>query len=592
MTDTLPGFERPTAQASVSPRPEGRVVRVRPDITSITRSFDYVVPTEWEADGRADKISVGSLVRIDFHGRRTAGWVTEVDVIPDPELTLRPLSKWSSVGPPPDVIDLASWAANRWAGRLAHFLRVASPPRMVQTVRDPVDTSQVVAAEAHLDAFSAPLTLVRTTPHDDGVGFALAAASLGRALILVPTIAQRQSMTRALRGAGLFVAEYNDQWERSAAGAVTVGTSTAAFAPMPVLDAVLVVDEHDPAYKQERTPTWNARDVAIERARRSDAPCVLTSPAPSLESLVVADRQLVPERSAERNSWPLVDLVDLRNQERPGLLTDALVPIIRGEGPIACILNRKGRARMLACATCSSLAACTECGAAVREDDNKRLICPRDGTVRPLVCAECGGTHLKQLRLGITRMAEDLAVLAKREVLEVSAETPQQHLSGDRLFVGTEALLHRIDHARFVVFMDFDQELAFPRVRAAEEAFALLALAARRLGPRADGGKLMIQTHRPDDVVVQAALHGDPARVARAQREVRTVFKQPPYGAWALISGPGADTFVDGLSGIRKNKLGDRWRLSAPNHDTLLDAVNSGVRPPERTRIEIDPLDI
>ncbi len=594
MSEPLPGFERPAAEQRVVSRPEGRLVRVQPDITSIKRSFDYEVPTSWEDDGRADKIAVGSLVRVDFGGRRTAGWVTEVDVPFDDTVEVRPLVKWSSHGPSRSVVDLGVWAAWRWSGRLPHFLRAASPPRMVTSRRPPSPENLVSVDAAHTAAFDAPTTLVRTTPGDDAVGLALAAVRLGQALILVPTISQRHDLVRTLRSSGASIAEYDDQWDRAAAGWSTVGTRTAAFAPMDRVDAVLVIDEHDSAYKEERTPAWNAREVALERARRDGAPCVLTSPSPSLEGLRATGRHLVPERSNERNSWPRVDVVDMRVQDMPGLLTERIVDLIRGEGPVACILNRKGRARMLACARCSSLAACTECGGALREDENGRLVCPRDGTVRPMVCSECGATHMKQLRLGISRLAEDLAVLAKRDVIEVSAETPQRVLQGDQLFIGTEALLHRLEFARSVIFLDFDQELAVPRVRASEDAFQLLSLAARRVGPRSAGGRVVIQTRRPDDVAVQAAVHGDPARVATAQRDVRQVFHQPPYGAWALISGVGADAFVENVPdpGIQKNKLGDRWRLAAANHDVLLEAVNAAERPAERVRVEIDPLDI
>ena len=466
---------------------------------------------------------------------------------------------------------------------------------MVSLVRHAPPAAAIEAPAGLETTFGQGVTLVRTAPNDLGLELAVAAAAQGRALILVPTIAHRRTLARRLRDAGVAVAEYDDQWERSASGATTVGTRTAAFAPLSALDAVLVIDEHDSTYKEERTPAWNARDVVIERARMSNASCVLASPSPSLEGLRSADRTLIPERSSERNAWPLVDVVDLRKQDTPGLLTERIVDVIRGEGPVACILNRKGRARMLACVTCSSLAACTECGGALREDDDGRLVCARDGTVRPMVCNECNGTHMKQLRLGISRMAEDLEALAKRPVIEVSAETPPRELAGDQLFIGTEALLHRMESAKAVIFLDFDQELAVPRYRAAEDAFSLLALAARRVGPKSAGGRITVQTHRPDDIVVQAAVNGDPGRVATDQRDIRQVFRQPPYGAWALVSGAGAEEYMTALGtprDVQINRLGDRWRVAAPDHDVLLNAINNVERPADRLRIEIDPLDI
>ena len=595
MTEPLPGFERPAAQQRVVSRPEGRLVAVQPDITAIEQSFTYEVPAKWAQDGTADRVEVGSMVRVDFGGRRTAGWVTEVDVDFDDSVEVRPLTKWSGYGPPKPVIELAEWAAYRWAGKISHFLRAASPNRMVPLIRHqpPIPAVDAMGFDA---AFQPGVSVVRTLPSETPAGLGLGAVSFGRALILVPTIVQRRALAQTLRKLGVGVAEYDDQWERSASGAVTVGTRTAAFAPMTDIDAVLVFDEHDSAYKEERAPSWNARDVAIERARRAGVPCVLASPTPSLEALSIADRVLAPERSVEREGWPRVDVVDMRIQDLPGLLTKSIVDVVRGPGPIACILNRKGRARMLACATCGSLAACTECGGALREDDDGRLSCQRDGTSRPMVCDDCNGTHMKQLRLGISKVAEDLEALAKRPVVEVSAETDQRDLTGDQLFVGTEALLHRIQHATAVIFLDFDQELSAPRIRASEDAFTLLALAARRLGEREAGGRLIIQTRRPDDVVVQAALHGDPARVAQDQRKVRTVFNQPPYGSWALVSGAGAEEFVESVRQTDAppeiHRLGDRWRLSAPTHEPLLAAINAAELPAERLRVEVDPIDL
>ena len=598
--NTLPGFEQTPAASPVFARPEGRLVAVQPDITAITRSFTYEVPLSWEDDGRADRVAVGSLVRVDFAGRRTAGWVTAVDVEHDRSVEVAPLRKWSSVGPPAEILALAEWAAHRWYGRTVHFLRAASPPKMVAALPKPEQSGQTHASAE--DGFEpvfeqAGVTLVELMPADRGVPLARAAASRGRTLLLAPTISDRRFLAAELKRGGLAVAEYPEHWARSTSSAVVVGTRTAALAPVSGLTSIVVLDEHDSAYKEERTPAWNARDVAIERARRAGIPCVLSSPAPSLEALVVSDRRLTPERSAQRNGWPLVHAVDMRKSETPGLLSAGLVEAVRSDGAVAVILNRKGRAQMLACSRCDSLADCETCGAAVHQPD-ELLVCRSCGTARPVVCRACGTTKLKAIRPGLSRVAEELAALAKRPVIEVTADTKEKELRSDDLFIGTEALLYRIHSARAAVFLDFDQELAQPRSRAPENAFALLALAARRVGPRAKGGQVIVQTRRPDDVVVQAAVHGDPSRVAEGQRDVRQLLQQPPYGAWALISGAGAEEFIGSLreradeSDVDIRSLGDRWRVSAPGHAALLEALHRADRPAERLRVEVDPLGI
>ena len=101
-------------------------MRVLPDVPAINREFDYLVPEQW-----ADQVAVGTMVRVPLHGRRVGGWISAVDVEPEPGMKLVPLAKVSGVGPSAETIDLCRWAAWRWSGRLATFLTTASPPNMV-----------------------------------------------------------------------------------------------------------------------------------------------------------------------------------------------------------------------------------------------------------------------------------------------------------------------------------------------------------------------------------------------------------------------------------------------------------------------------
>jgi primosomal protein N' (replication factor Y) len=163
--------------------------------------------------------------------------------------------------------------------------------------------------------------------------------------------------------------------------------------------------------------------------------------------------------------------------------------------------------------------------------------------------------------------------------------------SDARIQVGTEALLHQVPRADVVAFLDFDQELLAPRYRAAEEALALLARAARVLGGRRRAGRLVLQTRLPDHEVVQAAVHADPYRVAAVEHERRRILGYPPAAAMAAVSGAAADEYVEGIEGIEA--LGPRdgtWLLRAPDHDTLLDALASAPRPSGRMRLDVDPL--
>ncbi len=108
-----------------------RAVRVLPDVPAIDKPFDYSIPQLWIEDGRADQIKVGTMVRVPFSGRQVNGWVLEIDIQPEEGINLLSLSKYRGVGPSPEVIDLARWAAHRWAGRLNRLLTTASPPKNV-----------------------------------------------------------------------------------------------------------------------------------------------------------------------------------------------------------------------------------------------------------------------------------------------------------------------------------------------------------------------------------------------------------------------------------------------------------------------------
>ena len=564
-----------------------------PDVPAIDKEFDYIVPRSWETDGRAARIKVGTMVRLKLHGRRVGGWVVAVDVEPPADIELVELAKLSGEGPPPELIDLATWAGWRWAGRRVRFLRAASPPRMVAGVPDPKPRPAVPVGPADVfdDAFEIGVAVVRQPPTEDPLPVALAACRLGDALIVMPDQAGARHLAIALRRAGVRVALSPDDWAAAASGATVVGTRSAVWMPMPQLAAVVIVDEHDEALREERAPTWHAREVGLERARRREVPTVLVSPAPSLEALR-AGRLLRPSRSVERAGWPLVDVLDRRDDDpvRAGLFAEGLVDRIRGTGRAVCVLNRKGRARLLACGSCGELVR-SEDGSRPMVQFDKGLTTVDGSESRPAVCASCGATNLRNLRPGVRRAREELAALVGEEVDDVTSDKADEPTS--RVVIGTEAVLHRVSRADIVVFLDFDQELLSVRQRAGEQALILGVRAARLVGARAGEGRIVLQTRQPDHEVVRALLQADPSIVAVAERDRRRDRGWPPYGAQALLSGQGAASFVSSLGrpeGV--DVLGpndDRWLLRSSTHAPLLDALAATRRPATRLRIEVDP---
>jgi primosomal protein N' (replication factor Y) len=447
-------------------------------------------------------------------------------------------------------------------------------------------------------ALAQPRSVLRLPPSADLGNVALAAAALGPTLVLCPTQAVVARVAARFRSLQIPVAVHPEGWAAGAAGTTVVGTRAAAWAPVGGLAAVVVLDEHDEAHQQEQAPTWSARDVGAERAARAGVPCLLTSPCPSLEALGWGTLH-EPDRGRERGGWPLVEVVDRREEEpgRSGLFSPALVRLVRGGGRVLCVLNRTGRSRLLACRACGELGRCAVCQAAV-EQPGEELHCRRCGATRPPVCLACGSTGFKNLRAGVSRVREELEVLVGEPVAEVTAA--RDDAAGTRVVVGTEAVLQRVERAEAVAFLDLDQELLAPRYRAVEQAFALVAKAARVVaasGPVTAGraaGRVLLQTRLPDHEVVQAALHADPARVSEAERERRQLLGFPPYAALAEVSGAAAPAYAAALTEAPGLQLAEttpgRWLVRAADHDVLCDALAATPRPAGRLRVEVDPL--
>jgi primosomal protein N' (replication factor Y) len=535
-------------------------------------------------------VRVGTLVRVPLHGRRVGGWVAELGVTPPPGVELRPIAKVTGWGPAPELFDVARWAAWRWAGRPPHFLRTASPQGAVQGL-PPAEASSPVPVAPGAPAIDRDRMVVRLPPSHDAYPLVLAAAALGPTLVVAPSHATAQVLAARLRRAGVTVALLPREWARAAAGAqVVVGARAAAWAPVPGLAAAVVLDEHEEVHQEEASPTWNARDVVAERARRAGVPCIWTSPCPSLEAQAWGE-VVAPDRTTERAGWPAVDVVDRHREDplRTDLYSPRLVDVVRSGKRVVCVLNRKGRARLLSCGACGELARCERCGATVAMEDDG-LHCRACAAVRPVVCLACGSTKLKQRRLGTARAREDLERLAGVPVGEVTGESDA--LPSTSVVVGTEAVLRRVGEADVVAFLDLDAELLAPRYRAAEQAMALVARAARIVGGKAGGGRLLLQTRLPRHEVVLAALYGDPDRVSAAEAERRRPLGWPPFTAMAHVSGAPAAEYVAGLS-TTVQVLGPAdgaYLVRAPDHGVLCDALAATPRPPGRLRVAVDPL--
>jgi primosomal protein N' (replication factor Y) len=569
------------------------VARVLPNVTGLDKAFDYLVPSEL-----VDTVRLGSLVRVSLHGRRVGGWVVELDPSDSlPPDELKPIAKVTGRGPDPSVTDLTSWAAVRWVARRRHFMHAASPAKAVTGL--PAERRTGGVLEPRSPASTAILQsgggVLRLPPASDPMPAVFSAAAIGPTLVVVPAVDHARLLASRLRRSGWAVALVPDEWAAAAGGVdIVIGSRIAAWAPCPDLAAAVVIDEHDEALQEEGSPTWHARDVLIERCRRADVPLLLVSPCPTLTALEWGELTR-PPRERERRGWPIVDVIDRSDTEpwKRSLLTSELIAHLRDpDRTVVCVSNTTGRARLLACRKCRTLTRCERCDAAVALDDEDRLVCHRCGTVRPPVCLACGAGRFANLRPGVTRLREEIEAAANRTaVLVTGHDAAPPEPAG--VYVGTEAVLHRVERADTVAFLDFDREVLAPRYRAGEQAFALLVRAARLVGPRGSGGRILVQTFEPRHEVIRAALLADPGMVAAHERERREMLGLPPFGAYAEVSGTGSDEFVDSVPAVDGVVIvgGDgEYVARADDWMVLGRALSAGTRPPgSRLRIAVDP---
>ena len=342
--------------------------------------------------------------------------------------------------------------------------------------------------------------------------------------------------------------------------------------------------------RKSASPPGKPQCSRIERARRASAPCLFVSACPTLALL--DGRPLVTlSRDAERAGWAPVELVDARDEDpRAGGYPTRLATLIRDaagqepDRPVLAVLNRTGRARLLACGRCRRLLRCESCGTALVQIERPAqgepavLQCPRCASSVPAQCTSCGPTRPRIVRPGVSRVREDLAALTGLDVAEIGRAGPRpgEGLLSAPVLVGTEAVLHRVASASLVVFLDFDYELLAPRYRSAEQALALLALASRVVGGRRRRGRVVVRTRLTDHEVLAAARHADPGRLAAFERPRRAMLRLPPATALALLSGDGAQEFVARLKGSRPAvEVGELWRRALPR-------PSGGTRRPRR----------
>ena len=536
------------------------------------------------------------------------------------------------------VVELAEWAAWRWAGPASFFLKTASPAHVVRTLPEVPQRSQPtqppvpphatapritpgegdrsnVVTELTVQALRAPgPALLRLPPTTDLIDAVLTVVNdpdplkrEGTVLVLVPSLGWAERLVDRLVRRGLAA---TTEWAKARAGwPIVVGSRSGAWVPVPRLAAAVVLDAHDEAYREQSSPTYSAVDVVTERARREGSRCLLISPAPSRGAECRPGGGGAP-------AAPGTGGMGHGRAGGPARGRPTHRPLLRGVRTAGSIRARRSRVdgaartsgvrvqpdRSIAVAGLSTLwelAQCTNRSAAVRQA-GELLHCPRCHQERPVVCAACGHLRMKTLRTGVSRLREEVAALLQTDVDEVSGATDAAEPPGAPVLMGTEAVLHRVRRAAAVAFLDIDLHLLAPRFSATDETLTLLIHASRLVGPRHVGppsARLLLQTRVPDHPVLAAVARGNPSVVMAEEESIRRSSGLPPFSALAALSGPLAGDYATAVEAagvgrdVTVSDLPDGGRLiRAPDSTVLSDLLAEVPRPAGRgLRIEVDP---
>jgi primosomal protein N' (replication factor Y) (superfamily II helicase) len=404
-----------------------------------------------------------------------------------------------------------------------------------------------------------------------------AALALGcGALLLVPEIALTPAVAGqfhhrfgervAILHSAFHDSERAQEWRRIRAGqaSVVVATRSGVFAPVQNLGLIIVDEEHDQSYKQQETPRYHGRDVAVVRARNESAVIVLGSATPSLETRYNAERgkytRLVLPGRIERRPMPTVSVIDMRREfletRKQATFSRALIDAVterleNGEQTML-LLNRRGFSSFVACRACGERLQCVNCSVTLTyHKRDRRMLCHYCNYATPVPerCPKCASDYLQFIGVGSERLEQELgAFFAKARIARLDRDTVggkrdyETILAGFRerhydILVGTQMIAkgHDIPNVTLVGIVNADLGLGLPDFRAAERTFQLLTQAAGRAGRGETPGIVLIQTINPDHYAIQCAAEQDYEKFYRKEIEFRRLMYYPPFGSLANI---------------------------------------------------------
>jgi primosomal protein N' (replication factor Y) len=360
--------------------------------------------------------------------------------------------------------------------------------------------------------------------------------------------------------------ERAQQWHRIKSGDahMVVGTRSAVFAPVADLALLIVDEEQDSSYKQEETPRYHARDVAVVRAKMANSVVVLGSATPSLESYFNAKKNKyalveLPDR-VEQRPLPEVEIVDMRQEfQETGqehVISRKLAAEIKERfdrhEQVMVLLNRRGYSPVVLCRACGKTLECRNCAIAMTHHKREyKMICHYCGYSAPVPksCVHCGSEYVYFLGTGSEKLEELLhGMFPQARIARLDRDTVRGHEDFERtlnalneaeldLLVGTQMIAkgHDIHGVTLVGVVGADSALGLPDFRAAERTFQLLTQVAGRAGRGQSPGKVILQTYFQDHYAVQYAARHDFAGFYEKELRFRSWMHYPPYASLANV---------------------------------------------------------
>ena len=560
-----------------------------PKAATVLRSLEKkgFVESEDVAAERDPLRASAARLRVEFVARAAAG---SMGKLPKPE---RELLAYLELHPGQhnlatleDTLPKASTAARALARRqlarlaLEPVSSMAVPPRAPHTLNPhQQDAFEAIGSALASRQFQAFLLEGVTGSGKTEVYLSAieAVLAMGRgALLLVPEIGltpavagqfhRRFGERVAILHSAFHDSERAQEWRRIRSGqaSVVVATRSGVFAPVQNLGLIIVDEEHDQSYKQQETPRYHGRDVAVVRARNQEAVIVLGSATPSLETRYNAERgkytRLVLPGRIERRPMPAVSVIDMRQEfletRKQATFSRALVDAVterleNGEQTML-LLNRRGFSSFVACRACGERLQCVNCSVTLTyHKRDRRMLCHYCNYATPVPerCPKCTSDYLQFIGVGSERLEQELgAFFPKARIARLDRDTVggkrdyETILAGFRehdydILVGTQMIAkgHDIPNVTLVGIVNADLGLGLPDFRSAERTFQLLTQAAGRAGRGATPGIVLIQTINPEHYAIQCAAEQDYEKFYRKEIEFRRLMYYPPFGALANI---------------------------------------------------------